>query len=272
MDPDRYCVDQAAPPGSSLHYATLFAAARYRAVVVAVHAFRHVLLAIVDTIAEPEVRARKLNWWSDEVMEARDGRARHPVAIAITHHCGTRFWRRPEVVTVLSAVAGASAASGPPSEAARDRFCADVGGGTARLCATAVAGQLGEVVPAGIGGLGTALEGAVLAGAPIARSGQQRIPDPAPGARNRSTGDHRDGRALRIAEERIRASTVLSAALREAQRESGPVMLVYRTLADIQLAALTSALRKPAGVAPSVASIAPIRKLWIAWRTARRHR
>ena len=272
MDCDRYCVDQAAPPGSSLHYATLFVGARERAVLVAIHALRHVLLAIVDSIADPNVRARKLNWWSDEIMEARDGRARHPVAVAITGHCGKRLWRRPEVLAMLSAVAGASTANGLASEAARDRFCEGVGGGTAQLCATAVAFDPGDGTPSDLRIPGAALEGAMLAGAPIARSGLQRIPDPAPGTRKRRDGGDSDGAAQRIVEERIRARKVLADTIRDMPRGAGPVMLVYRTLADIHLAALANALRKPARAAPPVASIAPLRKLWIAWRTVRRDR
>lgn len=272
MDPDRYCVDEAAPPGSSLHYATLFAGARERAVLVAVHALRHVLLAIVDSVADPNVRARKLNWWSDEVMEARDGQARHPVAIAITRHCGALLWHRPEVLAMLSAVAGVSAANGLASEAARDRFCEDVGGSTAQLCAAAVASEPGDVAPNDIRALGTALEKAMLAGAPIARSGLQRIPDPSEGTRRRTGRGDSNAGAQPIVEERIRARETLADTVRGMPRGAGPVMLVYRSLAHIQLAALANALRKPARAAPPVASITPIRKLWIAWRTARRDR
>ena len=272
MDPDRYCVDQAAPPGSSLHYATLFAGARERAVLVAIHALRHVLLTIVDSIADPNVRAHKLNWWSDEIMEARDGQARHPVAVAITRHCGKLLWRRPEVLAMLSAIAGASTANGFASGAARDRFCEDVGGGTAQLCAIAVACEPGEITQDDLRALGSALEGAMLAGAPIARSGLQRILDPTRDVRERNGNDDSVGGAQRIADERTRARNALADAAIDMPRGAGPVMLVYRTLADIQLAVLANALRKPALAAPQAASIAPIRKLWIAWRTARRDR
>ena len=107
MDPDGYCLDEAAPPGSSLHYATLFTGAPERLAIVAVHALRHTLSGIIDTIADPDVRAHKLNWWSNEILEARDGRAHHPVAVAITRHGGTRFWRRQEALAMLSAIARA---------------------------------------------------------------------------------------------------------------------------------------------------------------------
>ena len=343
MDPDRYCLDEAAPPGSSLHYATLFLRPRERAAFVAVHALRHTLLDILDTIADPNVRAHKLNWWSSEIMEARDGRARHPVAVAIARHGTTRIWHRPEVLAMLTATGRVSAASGFESEAARNHFCEDVGGGTARLCAAAVAAAVAAGTSDtsgisgmsgtsgagdGIGALGSALEYAMLAGVPTARSGLMRIPkampevpermehdtpdagagygtiaerspgrigrgergdpDPAapqaarkqidggPGAMPRSTVGKQSGGVSghpaphRIAEERARAHQALADAVREAPLRAGPVALVYRTLAHIQLAALAGALRKPAPAAPLSASITPIRKLWIAWRAARR--
>ena len=317
MDPDRYCLDEAAPPGSSLHYATLFLGPRERAAFVSVHALRHTLLGILDTIADPNVRAHKLNWWSNEIMEARDGRARHPAAVAITRHGTTRFWRRPEVLAMLKAIGRVSAASRFESEAARDRFCEDVGGGTARLCAATVAAT--AVVATGtsdtsgardgIGALGSALEYAMLAGVPTARSGLMRIPKamsnapermehdtpnadpgygPVVGSSTERTGrGERDSpdavarritgeragsgaRSQRIAEERARAHQALADAVRDVPLRAGPVVLVYRTLAHIQLAALAGALRKPAPAAPLSASITPIRKLWIAWRAARR--
>ena len=316
MDPDRYCLDEAAPPGSSLHYATLFTDPRERAALVAVHALRHALLGVLDTVADPNVRAHKLNWWSNEIMEARDGRPRHPAAVAITRHGTARFWRRPEVLATLTAIGRVSAAGGFESEAARDRFCEDVGGGTARLCTAATAAGTSDTSGTSgahddVGSLGSALEYAMLAGAPTARSGLVRIPnatlnapqrmkydppDTGPGYRPAAghsperigrggpdaaarwiTGECADGgsdggsgaTAQRIAEERARAHQALAGALRDLPLRAGPVALVYRTLAHLQLAALAGALRRPAPEAPLQASITPIRKLWIAWRTAR---
>ena len=193
MDPDRYCLDEAAPPGSSLYYATLFAGARERAALVAIHALRHTLLGIVDTIADSNVRAHKLNWWSDEIMEARAGHARHPVSVAIVRHGGRRLWHHPEVLAVLSAVARASAANGLASETARDDFCEGVGGGTAQLCVAAVAFPAGEGEPDDIRVLGAALERAMLAAAPTVRSGLKRIPDSTPGPPERINCDDSSG-------------------------------------------------------------------------------
>lgn len=267
VDPDRYCVDLAAPPGSSLHYATLWAGARERGAIVAIHALRHSLVAIIETIADAHVRATKLNWWSGEILHARDGRPHHPVSVAIALHCGKRLWRRAEVLAMFSAVARASAEDGFASEAARDEFCEHVGGGAARLCMAATAG--GDDAPQGFDALGAALERALLAGTPSVRSGMRRIPTwtrkPAGGDRHGGPGAGADA----IAQERARARDALVDAVRGTPRHAGPISPVYGTLAHIQLAALTVALRKPAGKAPSTASISPIRKLWIAWRASR---
>ena len=332
MDPDGYCLDEAAPPGSSLHYATLFTGAPERLAIVAVHALRHTLSGIIDTIADPDVRAHKLNWWSNEILEARDGRAHHPVAVAITRHGGTRFWRRQEALAMLSAIARASAAGGFESGAARDRFCEDVGGGTAELCAAVTA--TGSNPPDDVRALGAALESAMLAGAPSVRSGLKRIPEASPelpgrigpevprttargaagermdgglGRAARRTGNGRTGgspgagaresageragdvpdaaarraggqrieddsrgAARRIAEERVRAHRMLAGVAREVPERAGPVALAYLILAHIQLAALERALRKPSPAPQLPASITPLRKLWIAWRTALR--
>ena len=267
MDPDRYCVDLAAPPGSSLHYATLWAGARERGAIVAIHALRHSLVAIIETIADSHVRATKLNWWSGEILHARDGCPHHPVSMAIARHCGKRLWRRPEVLAMFSSVARASAEDGFASEAARDEFCEHVGGGAARLCMAATAA--GNDAPREFDALGAALERALLAGTPSVRSGTRRIPastsEPAGGVGHGGPGAGPGP----IAEERARAHEALADAIRDTPLRAEPAVLVYRALAHLQLAALAAALGKPAGKAPSTASISPIRKLWIAWRASR---
>ena len=269
MDPDRYCLDAVAPPGSSLYYATLFAGTRERAAFVAVHALRHALLDIVDTIADANVRASKLNWWSGEIIEARDGSPHHPVTLAITRNCGKPLWSRPEVLAMLSAVARVSADDGIESEAGRDNFCSHVGGGTARLCMAAVESESGDGARGHIGTLGAALEGAMLAGAPSVHSGLRRLPMSAPDTSGRVDHDDSGSGPEQIAEERARARQALADALGGVPPHAGPVTPVYRTLVHIQRAALAKALRRPVGTAPLVASISPIRKLWIAWRVSR---
>ena len=227
---------------------------------------------IVDSIADPDVRAHKLNWWSGEILETRDGRARHPVTVAVSRHCGAPIWRRPDVLAMLSAIGRVSSASGFESVAARDEFCRDVGGGTARLCAAAMTYDSSEAALNRIGALGAALERAALAGIPVVRSGLARIPECESRAPPRHGGVDPDDSARRIADERSRARRVLAGALDEAPPHAGPAMLVYRTLARIQLAAMARALREPLRSQPPPVSITPVRKLWIAWRTARRDR
>lgn len=272
MNPDRYCLEVAAPLGSSLHYATLFSGPRERAALVAVHALRQTLVGIVESVTDSNVRAHKLNWWSNEIMEAREGRGRHPVTRSVTHHCGIRLWSRPEVLAMLSAVCAVSAANGIVSAAARDRFCDDVGGGAARLCAIVTPFGPGEVGLNDIRVLGTRIETATLAGVPIVQSGLQRIPVSASGTSRQADNGDFEFSARQVAEERNRARISLEEAVRNTPQDARPAILVYRTLALIQVAALARALRNRDRMQVRAASISPIRKLWIAWRTARRFR
>ena len=168
---------------------------------------------------------------------------------------------------MFSAVARVSAEGGFASEAARDDFCERVGGGAARLCMAATAA--GNDAPQEIDALGAALERALLAGAPSVRSGMRRIPASTPESAG-GVGHGGPGAGPGpIAEERVRAHEALADAVRDTPLRAEPAVLVYRTLAHLQLAALAAALRKPAAKAPSTASISPIRKLWIAWRASR---
>ena len=186
-NPDRHCAGQAAPPGSSLHYATLYAGTRERGAIVAVHALRHALVDVVDTIADANVRAAKLNWWSGEILHARE---RPPAPPGFGGGC-------PALRKVaLAPPGGARHALGGRPGVGRGRI--RVRGGTGRvlracrrrarrgLCMAATAA--GGYAPHDIGAIGVALERAILAGTPSVRSGLRRVPisAPAPGRKRRT--------------------------------------------------------------------------------------
>ncbi len=83
MTPEAYCRNKAAPPGSSLHYALLFAPAEVRGALWALHGFRAEVVEIPSECSDPGVAAVKLGWWREELERALAGQARHPAAQAL---------------------------------------------------------------------------------------------------------------------------------------------------------------------------------------------
>ncbi|MDZ7810063.1 MAG: hypothetical protein U5L11_07755 [Arhodomonas sp.] len=75
MDPQQYCRDRVAPPGSSLHYALLFAPdGPTRAALLAVNAVHAELTAIPVEVSDPGVARAKIDWVG---RGARAGPGRH---------------------------------------------------------------------------------------------------------------------------------------------------------------------------------------------------
>lgn len=83
MEPLEYCRNKAAPPGSSLHYALLFASEDATAGLLAINAVHAEISTIADDCSEPGVAAVKLNWWAEELERLRGGQPRHPASQAM---------------------------------------------------------------------------------------------------------------------------------------------------------------------------------------------
>src|SRR2546429_5017222 len=84
MTPDEYCAQKAAQSGSSFYYSFRFLPADQRSAVTALYAFCREVDDVVDEVSDPGVAQVKLGWWRTEVGAAFEGRAQHPVALALT--------------------------------------------------------------------------------------------------------------------------------------------------------------------------------------------
>ena len=80
MNPQLYCHNKVAPRGSSLHYALLFAPQAHREGLEAAHAFYKEVTEIVHECSDPGVARVKLAWWREELARLFDGGGRHPVS------------------------------------------------------------------------------------------------------------------------------------------------------------------------------------------------
>lgn len=79
MTPDQYCRQKAAPRGSSLYYSFLFLPPEKHTAVTGLFGFRREVLDVFDQCEHVEVAAAKLAWWREEIGRLFDGAPTHPV-------------------------------------------------------------------------------------------------------------------------------------------------------------------------------------------------
>jgi len=84
MTPEEYCQDKAAKSGSSFYYSFLFLPPEQRAAITALYAFCREVDDVVDESSDEQVARVKLNWWREEIGRLFAGQARHPVTQALT--------------------------------------------------------------------------------------------------------------------------------------------------------------------------------------------
>ena len=83
MTPDQYCQDKAASSGSSFYYSFMFLPAQQRQAIIALYAFCREVDDVVDECNDPGVARIKLHWWRDEIGKAFSGTPTHPVVEAL---------------------------------------------------------------------------------------------------------------------------------------------------------------------------------------------
>lgn len=86
MSPDEYCEDKAARSGSSFYYAFRFLDPERRRAITALYAFCREVDDIVDDCREPSVALAKLEWWREELERSFQGEPRHPITRALEPH------------------------------------------------------------------------------------------------------------------------------------------------------------------------------------------
>ncbi|MEN8763020.1 MAG: presqualene diphosphate synthase HpnD [Thiogranum sp.] len=83
MSPDQYCRQKAARSGSSFYYSFLFLPVEQRCAITALYAFCREVDDVVDECSDTDVAHRKLDWWQKEIEECFAGQPRHPVSLAL---------------------------------------------------------------------------------------------------------------------------------------------------------------------------------------------
>ncbi len=83
MTPEQYCQEKAAKSGSSFYYSFLFLPPQQRRAITALYAFCREVDDIVDESTNPDIARTKLAWWRTEIGELFHGTAQHPVTRAL---------------------------------------------------------------------------------------------------------------------------------------------------------------------------------------------
>ena len=84
MKPDDYCQDKTAKSGSSFYYSFMFLPEAQRKAITALYAFCREVDDVVDECHDPELARSKLNWWRAEIFGTFDGKPHHPVCQALS--------------------------------------------------------------------------------------------------------------------------------------------------------------------------------------------
>ena len=86
MTPDEYCLDRAAKSGSSFYYSFRFLDETRRRAILALYAFCREVDDIVDECSDTQIARQKLDWWKDEIDRMFLSEPGHPVTKALHPH------------------------------------------------------------------------------------------------------------------------------------------------------------------------------------------
>ncbi|SEO70002.1 squalene/phytoene synthase family protein [Aquisalimonas asiatica] len=275
MEPLSYCHRKVAPPGSAIYYALRFSPDDQRDALVAVHAFHAEVTEIPDEVSDPGVGEVKLQWWRDEVQRLFDGTPRHPVSQALAPAVARHDLPADAFTEMLDGTGMDLAYGGYPGFRELTVYCHRTGGSLARLL-TAVAGT-GSAASAHFAhdlGMALTLRRRLLSVRRDAQSGRVYIPEDEleqAGVSREDLLGHETPPAARtlFREQADRVHAFLDQAeshLPDAERA------VHRS--GIILAALDRALLREMAkdnfpLLEQGFELTPLRRLWIAWRTAR---
>lgn len=83
MTPEEYCQEKAAQSGSSFYYSFLFLPSEQRRAITALYAFCREVDDVVDECSDVQLARIKLNWWRTTITKTFEGAPEHPVQKAL---------------------------------------------------------------------------------------------------------------------------------------------------------------------------------------------
>ena len=275
MTPDQYCEAKAAQSGSSFYYSFRLLPPERRRAITALYAYCREVDDIVDEVHDPGVARAKLAWWRAEVAAIYEGTPQHPVAQALAPVVRAYRLPREHFDAVIDGMAMDLAQQRYADFAELERYCHRVAGVVGLLSAE-IFGYEEPSTARFARDLGVAfqLTNIVRDVGEDARRGRIYLPQEdldrhgvtaSAILRGREEPGFRALMAFEVARAREwyeRAMRELAPRDRRAQRASLAMAAIYRALLD-------EIERDGFRVLDRRIALTPLRKLWIAWRTAR---
>jgi phytoene synthase len=275
MDADEYCRNKVAAEGTTLYYSLLFVTADTRRAITALRALGEELRELSDRCSDVNVGRSRLAWWHEELARLLDGAPRHPATSALGRVLQPGGPGDAHLHALLDGAARRLQAGGYASRSQMEEILALAEGALGAL--TAVLCTQGSEQDVAFGrNLFTALGHAWIARTPK-RHGWRSFTY-LPGDELARGGVTREDLAARQTGSALKAvvktqleharSRIRDALSRLPESRRGEHLATV-TEARMELAILDAVERSGYRVLERPAMISPLRKLWIAWRTAR---
>jgi phytoene synthase len=274
MTPDEYCRQKAAESGSSFYYSFLFLPPPRRRAITALYAFCREVDDVVDEVSDANVARVKLAWWRQEIAAAYAGEPQHPVARALQSVVREYDVPQSQLQTVIDGMAMDLDVTRYVDFASLERYCDKVAG-VVGLMSAQIFGRTEAATLDYARDLGVAfqLTNIIRDVGEDARRGRIYLPqdelarfgvDQSAILRREASDGFGALMAYQVERARAwyeRALAKLPAADRHAQRAGVIMAAIYRTTLD-------EIARDGYRVLDRRLSLTPLRKLWIAWKTA----
>jgi 15-cis-phytoene synthase len=278
MTPDEYCQQKAAASGSSFYYAFHFLPPPRRRAITALYAFCREVDDVVDEVHDAAVAQTKLAWWRQEIARTFDGSPQHPVALALVSVVREFALPQEHFQTIIDGMAMDLVQTRYLDFAALELYCHRVAGVVGLLSAE-IFGYTNPATRGYARDLGVAFQLTNICRdvGEDARRGRIYLPQEdlarfgvAASSILRAEYSPAFQSLMKFEFDRAtdwyaKAIAQLPAEDRKAQRTGLVMAAIYRTL-------LHEIARDGYRVLDRKTSLTPIRKLWIAWTTARKLR
>jgi 15-cis-phytoene synthase len=278
MTPDEYCQQKAAASGSSFYYAFHFLPPPRRRAITALYAFCREVDDVVDEVHDEAVAQTKLAWWRQEIARTFDGSPQHPVALALVSVVREFALPQEHFQTIIDGMAMDLVQTRYLDFAALELYCHRVAGVVGLLSAE-IFGYTNPATRGYARDLGVAFQLTNICRdvGEDARRGRIYLPQEdlarfGVAASSILRAEYSPAFQSLMKFEFDRATDWYAKAIaqlppedRKAQRTGLVMAAIYRTL-------LREIARDGYRVLDRKTSLTPIRKLWIAWTTARKLR